>query len=51
MVKKFPDCVEGSADYKDVAEADKEIVQEPEVLLATVREIHCPDGDAWVLCD
>ena len=36
MVKKFPDCVERSADYKHVAEADKEIVQEPEVLLATV---------------
>ena len=51
MVKKFPDCVEGSADYKDVAEADKEVVKEPEVLLATVWEIHCPDGDAGVLWD
>ena len=48
--KNCPDGAEGSADNKDVSEAQENAVYEIEVLISTVKEILSPDRYSRVLC-
>ena len=50
--KKFPECVERSADHKEVAEADEEVVKAPEKRLSSAHgQVLGPGGHPVVGCD